>query len=274
MDPLAIPLGAVVGLTLGLTGGGGSIFAVPILVYALGLTPAEAVGVSLGTVGLVAAAGAVQRLLAGQVQARPALVFSASGALAAPFGASVGQGLPGDVLLTLFAVLMVFIGLRLWRSASSEPDAAAVVRAGLARAELAESGAACRHDAVGRMQVTLRCFLTITAFGLATGFLAGLLGVGGGFLIVPALIFCTGIGMHTAVATSLLVIALISASGVIATATGPMGLPWAVALPFAGGGLLGMVLGTVVAARLSGPMLQKLFATAILAVAAFMLTMG
>jgi uncharacterized membrane protein YfcA len=105
--------------------------------------------------------------------------------------------------------------------------------------------------------------------GLAAGVLSGLFGVGGGFVIVPALVLVTGMGIHRAVATSLLVIALVSASGLASQLAAGRPLPWALTGLFVAGGVAGMELGTLAGRRLGGPGLQKLFASAMVAVAAF-----
>jgi uncharacterized membrane protein YfcA len=112
----------------------------------------------------------------------------------------------------------------------------------------------------------------LTAAGLVTGVLSGLFGVGGGFVIVPALVFVSGLDIHRAVATSLLVIALVSAAGVASYLAAGRDLPWESTGLFVVGGTAGMGLGTLAAGRISGPGLQKLFAAAMLAVAVFIVT--
>ncbi len=121
--------GAVVGLSLGLTGGGGSIFAVPLLIYGLGVRPREAIGVSLAAVGVTALVGAVQRLRSGQVEVKTGLLFAAAGMLATPAGAWLGGRLPEAVLLVLFAGLMIAVAVRMWLKAARDPDEARAVRA-------------------------------------------------------------------------------------------------------------------------------------------------
>lgn len=270
---LSIACGMVVGLSLGLTGGGGSIFAIPLLVYVLGVAPREAVGVSLAAVGATAAVGFVQRWYRGEVEVFTGLLFAVAGMLGAPLGAWLGRYVPESALLLGFAGLMGLVAVRMWRKARSRPEEALAVRAAVGSPD--EPGPTCRRDPEGKLRLTSRCASLLVVVGALTGVLSGLFGVGGGFVIVPALVFFSGMGIHRAVATSLMVITLISASGVgsvlALTATSASGspFPWALTGTFVAGGVLGMGLGTALARRLAGPRLQQLFAIAILCVAAF-----
>ncbi|MEO6808514.1 MAG: sulfite exporter TauE/SafE family protein [Isosphaeraceae bacterium] len=268
--PLGLVFGALVGFSLGLTGGGGSIFAVPLLVYGLAVRPREAIGISLAAVGATAMVGGLRRLARGEVEVRTGLIFAVAGMLGAPVGSWLGGLLAEGVLLTLFAVLMAAVALRMWVQANRQPEETLAVRAGVAT--LAdEPGPACRRDPGGRLRLTSRCFAVLALAGLVTGVLSGLFGVGGGFVIVPALVFVTGLGIHRAVATSLLVIALVSASGVASYLVQGRPLPWSLSALFVVGGLFGMELGAHAGRRLSGPRLQKLFAAAMVAVAIFIM---
>lgn len=268
LSALALGFGAVVGLSLGLTGGGGSIFAVPLLVYGLAVRPREAIGISLAAVGTTALIGCLRRLGRGEVELRTGLMFAAAGMLGAPAGSWLGGQVPESVLLALFAGLMAVIAVRMWTQAARRPEETKAVRAALAP-PVDERGPACRRDPDGRLHLTSRCFAALVAAGLVAGVLSGLFGVGGGFLIVPALVLVTGMGIHRAVATSLLVIALISASGVASYLAAGRLLPLDLAGLFVLGGVGGMELGTLLGRRLGGPGLQKLFAAAMVAVAAF-----
>ena len=212
---LSLLFGAVVGLSLGLTGGGGSIFAVPLLVYGLAVRPREAVGVSLAAVGATALVGGLRRLARGEVEVRTGLLFAVAGMLGAPAGSWLGRRVPEAVLLALFAGLMVLVAVRMWLKASRRPEEAAAVRATVAPIARRRAGAGLPpRPEPGGSRLTSRCFAVLVVAGLATGVLSGLFGVGGGFVVVPALVLFTGMGIHRAVATSLLVIALVSASGV------------------------------------------------------------
>ncbi|WP_435007946.1 sulfite exporter TauE/SafE family protein [Tundrisphaera lichenicola] len=265
---LGLAFGAFVGFSLGLTGGGGSIFAVPLLVYGLGVLPHEAIGVSLAAVGATALIGGVRRLARGEVEVRTGLLFAVAGMLGAPVGSSIGGLVPGGILLGLFAALMVVVAVRMWIQAQRQPDQTRAIRASSGKAP-EEPGPACRRDPSGQLRITSRCFAVLVVTGILAGVLSGLFGVGGGFVIVPALVLVTGMGIHRAVATSLLIIALVSASGVASNVVAGRPLPLALTGLFVVGGIAGMELGTLAGRRLGGPGLQKIFAAAMVAVAAF-----
>lgn len=272
MLSLSLLFGAVVGLSLGLTGGGGSIFAVPLLIYGLGVRPREAIGVSLAAVGVTALVGAVQRLHSGLVEVKTGLLFAAAGMLATPAGAWLGGQLPESLLLVLFAALMIAVAVRMWRKATRHPEEARVVRA--AGRPLADEGQgpACRRDPGGRLAMTSLCAVVLAVAGLVAGLLSGLFGVGGGFVIVPALVLTSGMDIHRSVATSLLVIALVSAAGFASYLAAGRSLPLESTTLFVAGGVAGMGLGSLLARRVSGPGLQKIFAAAMLVVAVFIVT--
>lgn len=261
--------GAVVGLSLGLTGGGGALLAVPLLVYGLGSHPRQAVSVSLAAVGAMAAVGAVQRLVRQQVEVSTALIFAAGGLFGAPVGTWIARHIPEGVLLLLFALLMAVVAVRMWRGAR---QAYQPLELPLAPVQEQPSAGGCRRDPSGRLHLGMPCAVILTALGTATGVLAGLFGVGGGFIIVPALVLFTGMELRRAVGTSLLVIALISATGIFSRRLAGSHLPWEVMLFFVLGGLVGLVAGSWLADRLAGPRLQQTFAVAILVVAGLMLT--
>lgn len=265
---LCLVYGMIVGFSLGLTGGGGSIFAVPLLVYGLSVRPREAVVVSLAAVGATAMAGGLRRLARGEVEVRTGLIFAVAGMFGAPLGSWLGARLPEKALLSLFAVLMTGVAIRMWLQASRRPEEAKAFRAG-ELPQTAEDGPSCRRDPDGRLLWTSRCLAVLVLAGLVTGVLSGLFGVGGGFVIVPALVFVTGLGIHRAVATSLLVIALVGGSGVASALVAHRPLSWEIAAPFILGGLAGMEIGTAAGRRLGGPGLQKVFAAAMVAVAGF-----
>ena len=262
---LGLLFGALVGFALGLTGGGGSIFAVPLLVYGLSVNAHQAVGISLAAVGSTALFGAVQRMRAGQTEVRIGLVFAVFGMAGAPLGSWMSRRTPEPVLLLLFSALMLSIAIRMWRTARRKLAPSAPAHPGLSE----EEGRSCRREAGGRLHFTSRCALVMAGIGIATGILSGLFGVGGGFIIVPALIFFTGMEMHRAVATSLLVIALVSSSGVISFVWATHHLDLALTGVFVLGGVAGVSAGTELGRRISGPRLQMVFAGFIIAVAIF-----
>jgi hypothetical protein len=272
MLALAIIFGAAVGISLGLTGGGGSILAVPLLVYGLSVAPREAVGVSLAAVGATALVGAAHRVWRGDVELRTGLMFAVAGMLGAPVGTLIGRRVSETLLLMLFAALMLWVAARMWRRASTNPEEAAALRAPIGRPPIDEPGPACRRDPTGRLRMTSRCAVVLAAAGVAAGVLSGLFGVGGGFVVVPALVLFSGMGIHRAVATSLLVIALVSASGLASYLLAGQTLSAPVTLVFVAGGVAGLALGTWFGRSLSPVKLQKGFAVVIVAVAAFVIS--
>ncbi len=265
MSPLAALFGAVVGLSLGLTGGGGAIFAVPLLVYGLGVDPREAIGASLATVGATALVGFLQRWRVGLVELHTGLLFAVAGMTTAPLGSRLAARIPETLLLFLFALLMLVVAVRMWRKARDVAERHVLV----IRPD--EPGPVCRRDPQGVLHWNSRCAMLLVGVGLGTGLLAGLFGVGGGFIIVPALVLFSGMGIQRAVGTSLLVIALVSTSGIASMVIAGRTMPWSVVAWFTGGSLLGMLVGGRLAARLGGPTLQRVFAAAILLVALFVI---
>jgi uncharacterized membrane protein YfcA len=266
MSAISLFFGALVGISLGLTGGGGAIFAVPLLVYGLHVPAQEAVGVSLAAVGATAAVGFLHRWRRGEVEIHTGLVFAVAGMAGAPVGVWISNLFPEPVLLTLFAGLMAVVAFRLWRQASKRP---ALPPAPDYRE--AGEGPTCRRDAAGKLVMTSRCAVLLVLLGVTTGMLAGLFGVGGGFVIVPALVLFSGMTIYRAVGTSLMVIALVSTSGVVSRLLGGEDIALGVTALFVAGGVAGLFAGQKLARRLSGPTLQKVFSGAMVAVAAFVL---
>jgi uncharacterized membrane protein YfcA len=255
--------GALVGFSLGLTGGGGAIFAVPLLVYGLAVPPREAIGISLAAVGATALVGALQRLRAGEVDLRTGVVFGLAGMLGAPLGSWLNGYLPDPLLLGLFACLMAVVAVRMWWQASPHAHPTPPGRGPSTASYTAPQRRGVR-SARGRG--------VFAGMGLATGVLSGLFGVGGGFVIVPALVLGSDMPMHRAVATSLVVITLVSAAGVTSYLAAGRPLGWSLASLFVLGGMAGMGLGTWLSRKLPGPQLQQGFAVALVLVAVFILT--
>ncbi len=266
--PILIACGLVVGLALGLTGGGGSNFAVPLLVYVVGVPPSQAMPLSLAAVAIVAAIGAAHAIRQSLIFWPPTLVFAAGGMLGAPLGLRLAHGFSENSLQLGFACLALMVGCSMVWRAYRHPAEASVVRA---RLEGDGSGPVCRLSDDGSLRFSAPCSAILAVAGLCAGLLAGFFGVGGGFIIVPALMFITRMGIHGAVATSLVVIAMTGLTGT-AYALLHGKLAWLLLVPFAAGGAIGMLLGRTLAGRLAGPQLQKGFALAIIALAAYMLT--
>jgi uncharacterized membrane protein YfcA len=268
MSPLSLIFGMLVGFSLGLTGGGGAIFAVPLLVYGLNVPAREAVGVSLVTVGGTALVGFVQRALSRTVEFHTGILFAVAGMITAPVGSWLSRRIPDWMLLMAFGGLMLAIAVRMWLKAAKQEPATACVPLDDNR------GPTCRRDPQGELRLTLRCAMLLAAVGLVAGVLTGLFGVGGGFIIVPALVTFSGMGMQRAVGTSLLVITLVSLSGIASHFLSGDSVPVAVSLLFLAGSLAGMFAGSAVARRLAGHRLQQAFAVAIVGVGVFVILMN
>ena len=260
----AVISGCLVGLSMGLTGGGGAILAVPLLVYWLGEDPQVAVVISLATVAGTAIIGTAERARLKQVEFPTGLLFAAAGMLTAPLGSWLGEHLPPQLLLVSFAVLMLLIAARMWwRADQAIPPPAEACGP--------EDGPSCSRDPEGKLRLTSRCAMLLATIGLTVGLLSGLFGVGGGFLIVPALVTFAAMGVPRAVGTSLLVMTLVGISGVSAHAFAGREIPLPIAGGFVAGSIPGLFLGSAIGRRLTGPLLARLFAIAIVLVAAFVI---
>lgn len=247
----AVIYGLIVGVALGSTGGGGSIFAVPLLIYGLGVPMGTAAGLSLAAVGLTAGFGASLRRH--ELEWRAGLVFAAAGMALAPAGAALGRLLNPALVLSAFALLMGYVGWRMWAGQSGD----------------ALATGPCFARGNGKLQSG--CYARLLGAGAAAGALSGVFGVGGGFIIVPALVFVTGMAIHRAVATSLLVIFLISLSGVAAHLLNGADFPLQLSALFVGGGCAGMLTGSRLRTRISPSRLRQVFAAAMWLVGAYML---
>ncbi|MFD3789284.1 sulfite exporter TauE/SafE family protein [Streptomyces cyaneofuscatus] len=239
---LALIAGAVIGLALGALGGGGSVLAVPALIYLLDFTPAAATTASLIIVTATSATALYAHATSGNVRWKTGALFAAAGILPAMAAATLAARLPGQVLTGAFAAIAGVAALRMLKPPKAEKEFRPVqpVRAAGAGAGL----------------------------GAVTGFL----GVGGGFLAVPALVGVLGLRMRAVVGTSLLVITVNSLAALTARTGSPAPLHWAVIAPFTGAAILGAWDGKRLAAKITGSILQRIFAVTLLAVAAFMLT--
>ena len=259
---IVLGLGLVVGVILALTGAGGGILAVPLLVFGIQMGVAQAGPIGLLAVGMAAALGALLGLRQGIVRYRAALLIAAAGMFLSPLGLWLAHRLDNRWLSVLFAMVLLLVSFRTFRQASR--GAGAVPAAEHARHPCVRDGA------TGRFIWTNSCARALALSGTVAGLLSGLLGVGGGFVMVPALQRYTDLAMQSIVATSLAVIALVSVTGVVTSAaTG--GMVWSVAIPFSAGALAGMLGGRVVSARLAGPQLQVGFAAVSAAVAVGMI---
>lgn len=260
----AVISGCLVGLSMGLTGGGGAILAVPLLVYWLGEDPQVAVVISLATVAGTAVIGTAERARLKQVEFPTGLLFAAAGMLTAPLGSWLGEHLPPNLLLVAFAMLMLLIAVRMWWQADQAipPPAEACGP---------EDGPSCSRDPEGKLRLTSRCAMLLATIGLTVGLLSGLFGVGGGFLIVPALVTFASMGLSRAVGTSLLVMSLVGLAGVAGHLLQGREVPWEVTLLFVAGSVPGLFVGSALTRQLPRALLSKIFAAMILAVAVFVI---
>lgn len=264
---ITIILGLIVGLVLGLTGAGGSVIAVPLLMWGMGWTLPQAAPVALLAVSASAALGAIGAWKQGIVRYRAAMVMAGTGLLTAPLGLMAGDHLPVTFLNLVFAAVLLLIALRMLKQARQTPDETRIVRASLQHDGSELQGPVCQINTDGRLRWTRPCAVAIVSSGAGTGFLSGLLGVGGGFVIVPALRTFTALPFHSAVATSLMTIALTSAGTVAIALYQGRELPWSVGLPFMLGALAGMLGGRWLAPNIAGPRLQQGFAITVVLVA-------
>ncbi|BBC38911.1 UPF0721 transmembrane protein [Streptomyces graminofaciens] len=238
---LALVAGGVIGLSLGALGGGGSVLAVPALIYLLGFSPAAATTASLVIVTVTSATALAAHTREGTVRWRGGALFAAAGLVPAALGGALSARLPTTVLTGAFALV-----------------------AGLASYRMLRPSATRREESTVR---TSRVALS----GAGLGGVTGILGVGGGFLAVPALVNVVGLRMRNAVGTSLLVITVNSLAALAARRGAAESLDWAVVGPFVAAAVLGAWDGKRLAAKVSGDTLRRIFAWVLLAVAAFML---
>lgn len=270
---LTIFLGALVGIALGLTGGGGSLFAVPILIYLLNVQPQLATTISLAAVATMAAFGAIEASINKMVEWRTSLIFIAGGIICAPLGVSISNHLSEKFIVIGFAVLMLMIAISMWYRAYKKPDQAAVVRVNYEQG-IEDGSAICQFNEDQIINLSAPCSAVLIFCGCITGVLSGLFGVGGGFLIVPALIFVTQLNIHRAVASSLLIISLIGLSGVGAAFYQGRPITFDITGLFILGGLLGMFFGRLIVKQISTSLLQKVFSVFIFVIAIATLLKG
>ena len=238
-------LALAIGAAMGIFGGGGSLLLVPALTYVMGFDAKQAVTTSLAVVGISAAAGSIARLAQGTLPIKPALVIGSATVLGALVGSAIGSRLDDNLQLQIFGAVVVVAAVALgWQ---------AVFGSGPAR------------PARGRA--------VLAAAGISVGLVTGLLGVGGGFLIVPALVMGANLDMREATSVSLFVLVLATASALIGYASSVTPV-WSFVLPFAAVASAGTVAGGIAGQSIPQRLLQQVFAAALIVVAAFILTRG
>ena len=273
---LAIAGAVLVGLSLGLLGSGGSILTVPVLVYLVGQDEKVAIAGSLGIVGLVAFAGSLPRALHGQVAWRSVLWFGLPSMLGAWLGATASVLVSGTTQLLVFSVVMLLASVFMLRP----PVRASDVQAGdpIQAGDPVQAGDPIQAgDPVpaGDPEPLRRASWLVATDGLLVGCLAGLVGVGGGFLIVPALVLLGGMQMRLAVGTSLMIIALQSASGFVkylaVLKQQQLAIDWTVFATFSGIGVVGAFAGLYLGGKLPQNSLRRAFGVMLVGMAIFML---
>ncbi len=245
---IGLGLASLVGLALGLLGGGGSILTLPILKYVIGMEAHAAVAASLFVVGLTSAIAVIPHARAGRVVWRTGLIFGGASMLGAFVAGRFAKYIPAGVLLVLFAVMMVVTAVAMLRgrnAAKADPTAAP-------------------------KPFGLAAFAKIAGEGLTVGAITGLVGAGGGFLVVPALVLLGGLPMSAAVGTSLLVIALKSFAGFAGHAS-QVSLDWPIVLGVASVALVGSLFGARLVARIEPAKLRRSFGWFVVVMGVFML---
>jgi uncharacterized protein len=256
---LASPLGFLIGVSLGALGGGGSILAVPVLVYAAGQGAKAATATSLLLVGAAALVGMGAHHRAGRVRVGTGLAFGFAGVGGSIAGTAVNRQLDPNALLLGFSVLILVAA---WRMAVGCPTCTQVGETRVLTEE-SESGSVRVRARVHGMTI-----VKVLVAGTAVGFLTGLFGVGGGFVIVPALTLVLGLSMPDAIGTSLLVIAINSAIA-LAGRMGSSAIEWGVAIPFTLAAIVGVLVGKRIADRLDAEKSLHWFALLLVGVAAY-----
>jgi uncharacterized protein len=242
---LTLACGLIVGLSLGAIGGGGSILAVPLLMYVVGVSdPHVAIGTSAFAVGANALANLLGHWRRGSVKWPCAAAFAVAGVAGTVVGSVLGKGFDGQKLLFLFAFVMVAVGLAMLRPRSSGGDPSVHINPGIAT--------------------------RLLGVGLVTGIIAGFFGIGGGFLIVPGIMLGSGMPILNAIGSSLF---SVSAFGFTTAASYALSglVDWSMALLLIAGGIVGGVLGTRISSRLAGRRhaLERAFAVIVLGVAVY-----
>ena len=235
---LAVLCGALVGFTLGLIGGGGSIMATPLLLYVVGLQPHVAIGTGALAVSVNAFANFGGNARSGNVRWRCAIIFSVVGIAGAALGSLLGKAVDGKQLLFLFAILMIVVGVLMLRRNDKAIQAAGAI------------SPVSTKNACQLWSPKTRNPLPVASAALGVGALSGFFGIGGGFLIVPGLLFSTGMPMICAIGSSLLAVGSFGLTTAISYGTSGL-INWPVAAEYLAGGLVGGLVGMALATSLA-----------------------
>ncbi|MFY9262150.1 MAG: sulfite exporter TauE/SafE family protein [Actinomycetaceae bacterium] len=243
---ISLVLAVIVGVSIGLLGGGGSILTVPILTYVLGMPAQEAIAASLFIVGTTSIVGTINHARAGRVRFKTGVLFGIAGMVGAFGGGFLGGFIPGVILMVLFALMMIATATPMIRGRKNKDGTEVTPKD-------------------GEMEI-----FKIVLDGLAVGFVTGLVGAGGGFLIVPVLNMLGGLPMAVAVGTSLLVISMKSFAG-LGGYLFSVSLNWPIVLAFTGVAIIGSFIGTALAGKVPEKSLRKGFGYFVLLMGFFVL---
>ena len=245
---ISVAIGLFIGLVLALTGAGGSILAIPLLMLGLHLSLQQAAPIALLAVLLAAIIGTFQGLYKNTVRYKTALLIASFGVAFAPLGVWVAAQLPSYILSLIFAAVMLYVAWHMWRQSATQttqqnnPDMPCMV-----------------NKVTSRLYWTAACTRRLVATGLFAGFISGLLGVGGGFVIVPSLRKASNFTMQTVVATSLMVVSIVSIVSIVSYHfTAP--LKWAIAIPFVLSTVVGLLIGSQFSHKVPTKISQRGFA--------------
>ncbi|MES2036812.1 MAG: sulfite exporter TauE/SafE family protein [Pseudomonadota bacterium] len=250
-------IGALVGLIMGLTGAGGGILAVPALVYTQGFSMQQAMPMALLAVSSAAMIGAIEGLVRKLVRYRAAILMAVAGSLPTLLGVQVAQRMSQQWLMLVFAMILGVVAVRLIVQLRS-PDCDDEKRAAMARI----------NSSTGRFEWSFKTGAVIACIGAVSGFMTGLLGVGGGFVIVPMLRHYTNASMHVAVATSLLVVSIVGSMGVGSALLSGAHLPVMLSAMFVATTVGGMLLARRIVLQLPAQKVQMIFVAVLVCVAA------
>ena len=239
-----LALSLLIGVTLGLLGGGGSILTLPILTYVAGVETKSAIASSLFVVAVTSATGVIAHARAGRVQWRTGLVFGAAGMAGAYFGGRLAKSIPGHILMLLFAGMMVATAIAMLRGRRT-PATAPVV--------------------------TDLPVVKVILEGIVVGIVTGIVGAGGGFLVVPALVLLGGLSMERAIGTSLVVIAMKSFAGFYGHLQ-HVDIDWSITLSVTAAAVVGSFAGGALAGKIPPATLRRAFGVFVLVMAAFVLS--
>lgn len=250
-NSLAVASGAIVGFVLGLIGSGGSVLAVPLLLYVVGMpSPHIAIGTSAFAVAMNAATGLINHGIKGHVKWRCALVFTAAGIVGSFIGSTIGKTINGDILLIVFALVMMIIATIMLRDKRAKENSSILLT----------------------MDNALKLLPKLLGFGFTVGLAAGFFGIGGGFLIVPALVYALELPMIFAIGSSLVAV---TAFGLTTSLNYSLSgfVDWSIAVYFIVGGLIGGIFGAIAATKLAAQkgLLTRIFAVVLIIMAIYMI---